>query len=377
MKDTVIRCNTKEEYYKTLEKLEKLGYLWTNGDPPKDGKEYWKEYTSYKYIFTSSDGRRISLCKLASDKTEYKKITADEFIGNKPIVIYRVGRTVVAYDQDTDKSATAKCHPDDKFDFYTGAKIAFSRLTGCDYAKPNNKAECDIAYDANTAKFKVGDIVRVKSGLVVGNTYHGSISSIILLNDMKTDKPLTIQYISLSGNYRCDNGYYYSPDMLEPYIKHDKFNIGDKVALKLNLAVGDTYDALRLTEDMACFGDTLTITKIIHYNTFPPDYTCDNGFTYSGSMLEHIDDAIVIGSKIKVVNNGFSYDTYWQWVDKNIKEPRDKIRYAFHDFPENGDIGKVIAIAPHINGKEKKLIYFEHEDNCYLINSDGVEKYYE
>lgn len=52
---------------------------------------------------------------------------------NDKIVITTDGKTTTAkfYNGKTvTKTATAKCSPDDKFDFETGAKIAFERLTG-------------------------------------------------------------------------------------------------------------------------------------------------------------------------------------------------------------------------------------------------------
>ena len=52
---------------------------------------------------------------------------------NEKIVITTDGKTTTAkmYDGKTvTKTATSKCSPDDKFDFDTGAKIAFERLTG-------------------------------------------------------------------------------------------------------------------------------------------------------------------------------------------------------------------------------------------------------
>ena len=47
---------------------------------------------------------------------------------NETIVIYRKGNEVVALDKSKDKKAIAKCSPEDSFDFYTGAKLAFNRL---------------------------------------------------------------------------------------------------------------------------------------------------------------------------------------------------------------------------------------------------------
>ena len=45
---------------------------------------------------------------------------------NKHVVIYVDGNKVVA--RCGDKEGIARCHPDDDFDFYTGAKIALERL---------------------------------------------------------------------------------------------------------------------------------------------------------------------------------------------------------------------------------------------------------
>lgn len=49
---------------------------------------------------------------------------------HKPIVIYQEGRKVIAQDTQTGKTGVARCHPDDKFDFYYGAGLAIERLTG-------------------------------------------------------------------------------------------------------------------------------------------------------------------------------------------------------------------------------------------------------
>lgn len=72
-----------------------------------------------------------------------------ELVNQDKIVILTDGETVTAkkYEgKEVIKSATAKCHPDDRFDFNTGAKIAFDRLM------EESKEE---------GKFKVGDYVRV------------------------------------------------------------------------------------------------------------------------------------------------------------------------------------------------------------------------
>ena len=59
-------------------------------------------------------------------------------IVNEKIVITTDGKTTTAKmyaNKSVIKTATAKCSPDDKFAFVTGAKIAFDRLTGKYYEK--------------------------------------------------------------------------------------------------------------------------------------------------------------------------------------------------------------------------------------------------
>ena len=77
---------------------------------------------------------------------------------NEKIVVTTDGKTTTAkmyHGKTVVKTATAKCNPDDKFNFDKGAKIAVDRLLGVD----------DVSED-NDDGFKVGDIVNiVNSGL--------------------------------------------------------------------------------------------------------------------------------------------------------------------------------------------------------------------
>lgn len=78
-----------------------------------------------------------------------------ELINSNKIVITTDGETVTAkkYEgKEVIKSATAKCHPDDEFDFDTGAKIAFDRLT---------------EQTKEDGKFKVGDNIKLTKGWTI------------------------------------------------------------------------------------------------------------------------------------------------------------------------------------------------------------------
>ena len=70
---------------------------------------------------------------------------------NKHVVIYVDGNKVVARCGDKegvarcdDKKGIARCHPDDDFDFYTGAKIALERLEEAE--KPYGWLEEGVTY---------------------------------------------------------------------------------------------------------------------------------------------------------------------------------------------------------------------------------------
>lgn len=71
-----------------------------------------------------------------------------EPVKNETIVIYRNGQEVIALDKVSGKKASAKCSPEDAFDFTTGAKLAFSRLM-----------------DEEPKKYKRGDLFQIKPNL--------------------------------------------------------------------------------------------------------------------------------------------------------------------------------------------------------------------
>ena len=305
MKDTIIRCKSKEEYKAVLKKLEKKGCTWFSGHKPTEEMGYYDHGCDLLLVYND----RIATFPsdpVLFDKNDYKNyedITADDFIGNKPIVIYRVGRTVVALNQNTDETGVAKCHPTDTFDFSVGAKLAFERLLS-------------------------------HSDTEVGK-----------------EKP-------------------------EEQKKTAKFKVGDVVTVNLDTFVGRQYGWLTLLKDMAEYGKPLKIEEV-HKTSEGVFYTCSNRFSYNEQMLKHYDDEITIGCTVEVTDAGKSYTTYAKWVDDNIVDPSDKLRYKYGVAPKKGFIGTVIKIDPHKKYADRTLVYFKCCDDCYLINADGVRKYNE
>ena len=110
-----------------------------------------------------------------------------EFAEFEKIVITTDGKTTTAklyHGKTVSKTATAKCSPDDKFDFVEGAKIAFDRLTD----RETHKSE--------TGKIKVGDLVKVV------NTGAGCSTAIDIVMKFNINPRLIARYA-----YGNDLGY--------------------------------------------------------------------------------------------------------------------------------------------------------------------------
>ena len=118
---------------------------------------------------------------------------------DQKIVITTDGRTTTAklyHGKTVNKTATAKCSPDDRFDFVEGAKIAFDCLTDRETHKPE------------TGKIKVGDLVKVV------NTGKGFPTAIDRVMTFTTNPRLIARYA-----YGNDLGYNKGVRMLDTTFK--------------------------------------------------------------------------------------------------------------------------------------------------------------
>lgn len=107
-----------------------------------------------------------------------KKADSREEKSEESIVIYRKGDKVVAKNKVTGEKATAKCHPEDEFDFIKGAEIAFNRLLDKEVERPKELYNGKVICTDNEAEnhYTVGKIYEVKNGVLVddaGNELYG------------------------------------------------------------------------------------------------------------------------------------------------------------------------------------------------------------
>ena len=110
-----------------------------------------------------------------------------ELIKDETIVIYRKDDKVIALDKRTGKKTEAKCHPDDEFNFETGAKLAFERLLE-EQEKEERYYNGKIIFTKGDNVFKTGHIYDVVDGTIKGIDYpiRGTFKSLEDIKDYFT-----------------------------------------------------------------------------------------------------------------------------------------------------------------------------------------------
>lgn len=87
------------------------------------------------------------------------------------VIIYSEGNKVIAFDKFTGKKGEAICSPEDEFDFYIGADLAFKRLMNDEAPKEKKPA---VKYysgeifciESHGSLFTAGKIYIVKNGIL-------------------------------------------------------------------------------------------------------------------------------------------------------------------------------------------------------------------
>lgn len=161
----------------------------------------------------------------------------------------------------------------------------------------------DTVETKNNMKYKVGDVVRIKDNLQVGEKY----GMCRVIYDMLKFKGTvdTINFIDRDGDYHLtyNNPYAWNGNMLDfveskndEKIKEEndmKYKIGDVVRIKNNLQVGEKYGQCNVIKDMLKFKGTLdTIEKIDDDGDF---YLADdnNPYSWNKDMVEPIKQTIL------------------------------------------------------------------------------------
>lgn len=86
---------------------------------------------------------------------------------SETIVIYRKSREVIALDKLTGKKATAKCNTRDEFDFYIGARLAFSKL----FEEKEEYLNTKIVFIKGDEVFQTGHVYEIIDGKIKNKGY--------------------------------------------------------------------------------------------------------------------------------------------------------------------------------------------------------------
>lgn len=142
MEKFAVLCKSKTDLDKTIKKFKRMGAKWLGIFDIIDGDWF---HTNFPVYMIYENG---AICWSEEKPENFNLIRLKEFLGseNNSVTIYQKGRKVIAEDNATGKIATAKCHPEDEFDFSVGAKLALDRLFKPEEFMPYLKDIC-LGYD--------------------------------------------------------------------------------------------------------------------------------------------------------------------------------------------------------------------------------------
>jgi len=129
-------------------------------------------------------------------------------------------------------------------------------------------------------ELEVGDRVRLKKGLQIGEQYN----HLKFAKRLKFEEALTIIRISPIGTPLLSNDFYYTKEMLSDEVDKS-FRVGNKVKLKKGLRDGKKYGFFILYPKKRFRG-----TKKIVMVTPIGAYLLDNTFIYPAEMLEGVSE---------------------------------------------------------------------------------------
>lgn len=268
-----------------------------------------------------------------------------ELIEDKKIVITTNGKETLARLYEGNKvikTATAKCSPEDTFDFEKGAELAFNRLLG-----KESKEEAP--------KYKAGDKVKV-----IANTcsHYAEIGEVITLKE-------TVWF------YNEHAGYIQERDF-EPYVekaedtKKRGFKAGDRVKVISNTCV-----------HFADIGEVITLTDIRSKDDRGVCWNCKEHGCYirECDIEPYVEPKFKVGDLVRITKSGECFPSYRDWIVKNAPELEEK--WSKSGDLNNGKLGVIRAIAPH---SENDKLYGDicaiecPNNQVFIIALKGIEK---
>lgn len=126
-------------------------------------------------------------------------------------------------------------------------------------------------------------------------------------------------------------------------------------------------------------GDKMVAKNLISKETAEVKCVDDLDRAARLAMEKLSEKEIHVGDNVRVVSTGALYTTYPEWVAENVNDKLKVAMYAYGKDIEEGEICKVLAVAPHQTYKSETLVYIEEPTTwgnaeCFLIGAYGVQK---
>ena len=226
MKDTKIRCRNAKEAEEVLKAIEERHpeVKWQSGSKLSKFNPFTGDVKDDGgYLRIHDDMITFALFDEVTDNEFADATSVKRFMRrhNTTIHIHQRGNMVIAHESQTGREGIAKCSPEDKFDFYTGAKLALARLYGDEFIPFEAKKSDEMC------KYKVGDKVVVKSWKTLKDKYGldslGIIKDIAFVGGMEKYCGEVGIVNEVCGNYvhldiyGSDTGYGFHKDSIEPW----------------------------------------------------------------------------------------------------------------------------------------------------------------
>lgn len=148
MEKFAVLCKNKTDLDKAIKKFKRMGAKWFGIFDIVDCDWFHGCFP----VWMLFENGALCICWNEKKPEGFNPIRLKDFLEseNQSITIYQKGRKVIAKDNATGKIATAKCHPEDEFDFSVGAKLALDRLIEPEKFVPYLK--CGTFFEENCGK---------------------------------------------------------------------------------------------------------------------------------------------------------------------------------------------------------------------------------
>lgn len=122
--------------------------------------------TTIESLYLSPDSQNSCLLEGSAYRWDERGL---ELVKPEKIIIFRNGAEVIAKNTATGKTGVARCNPADEFDFNTGAKLAFERLTAPEPEKPKYYSGKIVCVSGKEGVFTKGKVYTVKDGTLLSD----------------------------------------------------------------------------------------------------------------------------------------------------------------------------------------------------------------